>query len=110
MACTQIQLFNIIISYNFMGKHAFWTASFQCLAKSLLATASLENEFHLQFPCGSHSTELSDFRQLAQRGNKRECEQTLKNACKSNEVLTNVISVNQHFTSTFSMQLLILQG
>ena len=24
-----------LISYNFMGKHAFWTASFQCLAKSL---------------------------------------------------------------------------
>ena len=21
-----------LISYNFMGKHAFWTASFQCLA------------------------------------------------------------------------------
>ena len=25
-----------LISYNFMGKHAFWTASFQCLAESLL--------------------------------------------------------------------------
>ena len=25
-----------LISYNFMGKHAFWMASFQCLAKSLL--------------------------------------------------------------------------
>ena len=25
-----------LISYNFMGKHAFWTASFQCLAKSLI--------------------------------------------------------------------------
>ena len=24
-----------LIFYNFMGKHAFWTASFQCLAKSL---------------------------------------------------------------------------
>ena len=24
-----------LISYNFMGKHAFWTASIQCLAKSL---------------------------------------------------------------------------
>ena len=31
MARTQIHL----ISYNFMGKHAFWMASFQCLAKSL---------------------------------------------------------------------------
>ena len=27
-----------------------------------LATTSLEFEFHLQFPCGSPSTELSDFR------------------------------------------------
>ena len=25
-----------LISYNFMGEHAFWTASFQCLAKSLV--------------------------------------------------------------------------
>ena len=25
-----------LISYNFMGKHAFWTASFHCLAESLL--------------------------------------------------------------------------
>ena len=24
-----------LISYNFMGKHSFWTATFQCLAKSL---------------------------------------------------------------------------
>ena len=24
-----------LISYNFMGKHAFWTASFHCLVKSL---------------------------------------------------------------------------
>ena len=78
MAHTQIHL----ISYNFMGKHAFWMTSFQCLAKSLLATTSLVHEFHLQFPCGSLSTELSDFHQLAQRGNKRECQQTLKNTCQ----------------------------
>ena len=43
-----------------------------------LATASLEFEFHLQFPCGSPSTELSDFRQSARSGNERECKQTLK--------------------------------
>ena len=30
---------SIKISYNFMGKHAFCMASFQSLAKSLLATA-----------------------------------------------------------------------
>ena len=30
-----------------------------------LVTTSLEFEFHLQFPCGSPSTELSDFPQSA---------------------------------------------
>ena len=78
MARTQIHF----ISYNFMGKHAFLMASFQCLAKSLLAATSLEHEFHLQFPCSSLSTELSDFHQLTQRGNKRECKKTFKNTCQ----------------------------
>ena len=44
-----------------------------------LAATSLEFEFHLQFPCGSLSTELSDFRQSARSGNERKCKQTLKN-------------------------------
>ena len=47
-----------------------------------LATLSLEFEFHLQFPCGSPSTELSDFRQSARSGNERECKQTSKNTCQ----------------------------
>ena len=34
------------------------------------------------FPCGSPSTELSDFRQSALSGNGRECQQTLKNTCQ----------------------------
>ena len=42
-------------------------------------STSLEFEFRLQFPCGSPSTELSDFRQSARSGNERECKQTLKN-------------------------------
>ena len=46
-----------------------------------LATRSLEFEFHLQFPCGSPLTELSDFHQSEQSGNERECTQTLKNMC-----------------------------
>ena len=50
--------------------------------KGELATTSLEFEFHLQFPCGSPSTELSDFRQSARSGNERECKQTLKNTCQ----------------------------
>ena len=47
-----------------------------------LATTSLEFEFHFQFPCGSPSTELSDFHQSEQSGNERECTQTLKNMCE----------------------------
>ena len=47
-----------------------------------LAITSLEFEFHIQFPCGSPSTELSDFRQSARSGNERECKQTLKNTCR----------------------------
>ena len=30
-----------LILYNFMGKHAFWTASFQCLAKGLNRSTDL---------------------------------------------------------------------
>ena len=56
------------------------------------------------FPCGSPSTELLDFRQSAQSGNERKCKQTLKNTCQGNDVITNVISANQHFVSTFSTQ------
>ena len=41
-----------------------------------LKTTSLEFEFRLQFPCGSPSTELPDFRQSARSGNERECKQT----------------------------------
>ena len=33
-------------------------------------------------PCGSSSTELSNFRQSARSGNERECKQTLKNTCQ----------------------------
>ena len=44
-----------------------------------LATTSAEFGFHLQFPCGSQSTELSDFHQSARSGNKHKSKQTLKN-------------------------------
>ena len=47
-----------------------------------LSTTSLEFEFHLQFPCGSQSTELSDLRQSARSPNDSECKQTLKNTCQ----------------------------
>ena len=35
-------------------------------------TTSLEFKFRLQFPCGSSSTELSNFRQSAQSENEHE--------------------------------------
>ena len=43
-----------------------------------LATSFLRFEFHLQFPCGSSSTELSDFRQSAQSENERDGKQTFR--------------------------------
>ena len=66
-----------------------------------LATTSLEFEFRVQFPCGWPLTELSDFRQSAQSENERECKHRLKTCAKSNDVITSVISANQHFASTF---------
>ena len=74
-----------------------------------LATTSVEFQFHLQFPCGSSSTELSDFRQSAWNGNERECKQTLKTRAKGNDVITIVISANQHFASIFPMQIFKFQ-
>ena len=65
-----------------------------------LATTSLEFEFYLQFACGSPSTELSDFQQSARSGKERDCKQ--KTRAKGNGVITNVISANQHFASTYS--------
>ena len=38
--------------------------------------------FASKFPCGTTSTELSDFHQSAQSGNKCECKQTLKTMWK----------------------------
>ena len=35
-------------------------------------------------------------------GKERECKQTFKTRAKGNDVITNVISTNQHFASTFS--------
>ena len=58
-------------------------------------------EVHLQFPRGSPSTELSDFRQSARSGK----EHSKTCAIKGNDVITNAISANQHLASTFLMQI-----
>ena len=79
--------------------------------ESYLPTTSLEFEFHLQFPCSSPSTELSDFRQSGWIGNECECKQCKqwKTQAESNDIITNVISANQHFASTFLMQIFKFQ-
>ena len=84
---------------------------FKLLATSLRASnyVPLEFEFHLQFPCGSLLTELLNFCQSAWSRNENKCKQTLKTHAKGNDVITNVISANQHFTSTFLMQMLKFQ-
>ena len=73
-----------------------------------LASSPLEFEFQFQSPWGSPSSELSDFHQSARRWNERECKQTLKTRAKGNDVITNVISVNQHSASIL-MQIFKLQ-
>ena len=62
---------------------------------------SLEFELHLQFPCGSPSTELSDFRQSVRSGKEREIvNNNWKTRANGNDVITNVVSAGQHFAST----------
>ena len=70
-----------------------------------LATTSLEFVFHLQFPCGSSSTELSDFCQSAHSRNECECTQTLARYVPR----IKATSANQHFTLTFLMQIFQFQ-
>ena len=75
-----------------------------------LANTSLEFEFHLQFPCGSPSTELSHFHQS--RRSRNECKINVnehwKTHAKGNDVVT-VISTNQHFALTFLIQVFRFQ-
>ena len=45
--------------------------------------------------------ELSDFCQSARSGDEHKCKQILKNTYQDNDVVTNDIFANQHFSSTF---------
>ena len=74
-----------------------------------LSTTSLEFEFHLQFPCGCPSTELSDLRRSAWSRNDSECKQILKNTCQGLWRQTIAITANPHFASTFSVQVFKFQ-
>ena len=74
-----------------------------------LSTTSLEFEFHLQFPCGSPSTDLSDLRQSARSSNDSERKQTFNNTCQGLWRQTVAIAANPNFASTFSMQIFKFQ-
>ena len=71
-----------------------------------LASTALEFEFHLQFP---YSPVAPSRLSCQISANKRECKQTEKTRAKGNDVITNVISANQHFALTFSMQIFRFQ-
>ena len=76
--------------------------------RGALAT-SLEFEFHLQFPCSSPSTELSDSANQRDAETSANVSKHWKTRAKDNDVITYDISANQHFASTFSMQILKFQ-
>ena len=73
-----------------------------------LATTSLEFEFHLQFPCGSPSTELLDSANQREAETRANVNKHWKTRAKGNDI-TNVISANQSFASTLSMQIFKFQ-
>ena len=60
-------------------------------------------------PVAPRRLEQPDFCQSAQSRNERECKQTLKNMCQARVmiIISNnyIISTNQHFKSTFSIQI-----
>ena len=96
----------IILSW----KHAF-TAALSCeqaLRDTLaagrekegeLATTSLKFEFHLQLPFGAQSTELLDFPNQREAETSANVKKHWKTRAKGNDVISNVISANQHFAS-----------
>ena len=76
--------------------------------EGVLAITSLEFEFHLQFPCGSPSTEQSDFHQSGRSGKERECKQTLKNT--SRRQMTSLPMSSLPIALNFSMQIFKFQS
>ena len=74
---TRTSLFTIVCKQALRGVLAAWWEK-----EGELVTSSLEFEFRVQFPRGSLTIELSDFRQSARSGNEREPKPTLKNTCQ----------------------------
>ena len=116
LAGTSPRLHFLVIAYFGLIKLACEQALWGALAagwekEGELRTTSLEFAFHLQFPCGSPSPELSDFGQSAWSGNEREHKKKHWKTCaKGNDVITNLISANQHFALTFLVQIFKFQS
>ena len=73
--------------------------------KEGLPTTNLEFEFHIQFSCGSPRRLSCQF-----FANQWEAETSWNvHVPRGNNVITNVISANQHFVSTLSMQIFKFQ-
>ena len=67
--------------------------------------SSLEFEFHLQFPGGSPSTKMSLLPPISAKRKRARMKTNIEN-----DVITDVISANQHFALTFSMEIFDFQG
>ena len=74
-----------------------------------LATMPMEFEFHLQFPCGRPSNELSNLHHQHDAEMSANVKKKKKTCAKGNDFIANVISANQGFASTFSMQIFKFQ-
>ena len=111
-SCWSVLCFRCLVSYPIVAcEQALWGAPAAWQEKEgELATASLEFEFHLQFPCGSASTELSHFANQREAETSTNVNKHWETLCaKGNTAITNAISTNPHFASTFLMQIFKFQ-
>ena len=76
-----------------------------------LATMSLEFEFHLQFPVAPRRLSSQIFaNQCEAKTSANYVNKRWKTPSKGSDVITNVISTDQHFSLTFLMQIFKSQG
>ena len=74
-----------------------------------LATASLEFEFHLQFPWAPCRLSCQISANQGEAETSANVNKHWKTRAKGNDVITNVTSANWHFAATFSMQIFKIQ-
>ena len=87
---------------------SLWASSQGQEKEGELANTSLEFEFQLQFPCGSRQLSCQISANQGEVEMSANVNKHWKTQAKGNDVVT-VISTNQHFASTFLMQIFKLQ-